>query len=456
MNDEELRLFKRFVHSKHFNQHKKVVNLFELIRPKLRYVTFELSKLDAFNHLFPKQSYNDKKIRDVMSYLYTVLEKYLAFSDLHRKESSELISLSRSYRQRQLWKQFDTTVKRTSKILENSPVKDMNFHYQSYQLEQERYFALIDKKRSTETNLQQVVNSLDVSYFANRLRQTCSMLSHKNVFKTEYDLGIIEEIIKEVKRKELFRIPAIGIYYYVFLALSNADNPKHFKELQRELSTNGHLFDKEEMKDIYLLVINSRIRHINQDRHDLMSETLELYKAGIEKGYLLTAGQISRFTYENTITVALGLEQFTWAKDFLERYKGFLDPIYQKETYHKSLAKLNYAEQNYDLALQYLMTTALSDDVYINFDTKILMAKIYFEQGNIDALDSLVSNFQVFIRRKQTMSYHRILYQNFINSLKKLSLLNQFDRKAVLGLTNEIELLNPLPEKDWFLKQLSN
>ncbi len=274
------------------------------------------------------------------------------------------------------------------------------------------------------------------------------------MYKAEYDLGMINDIIKEVKRKQLYKTPAVGIYYYVFLALTETDNHQNFQQLKLELASNGHLFGQEEMRDIYLLVINSRVRYITQDRKDLMQETLDLYKAGIEKGYLITGGQISRFTYENAITVALGLEQFKWTRQFIEQYKNLLDSVYRKETYHKNLAKLNYSEQKYSSALELLMTTALSDDVYIRLDTKILMAKIYFELNDTDALDSLIGSFQVFIRRKQAIGYQRLHYQNFINCLKKLTGLNQFDKEAKLVLMEEIKLLHPLPEKYWFLQQL--
>lgn len=455
MNDEELRLFKRFVNSKHFNQHKNVAILFELIRPKLRYVSFELSKTEAFNHLFPTQSYNDKMIRDVMSYLYRVLEKFLAFSDLHRKESSELIALSRSYRQRQLWKQFDSTVKRTTKTLDKSPIKDMNFHYQNYQLEQERYFALIDKKRTTETNLQSLTDLLDISYFANKLRQSCYMIAHKNVYKVDYNFGIINEIIGEVKDKQLYHIPAIGIYYHIFLALTDTNNVEHFKKLKQELIANSQLFTKEEMRNIYVLATNIGIRFINKEQHQLMSETLELYKTGVEQGFLLSGGKISRFTFKNTITIALGLQEYDWVSEFIEQYKELLDPAYKEETYYYSKAKLNYSMQQYDDALQFLMITALSDDVYVNLDTKILLAKVYYELEDFSALESLVTNFQTFIRRKQDISYQRPNYQNFINCLKKLASLNQFDKEAISVLSEEVRNLNPLPEKFWFLKQLA-
>ncbi len=454
LKEDERRQFSRFINSKLFNQHKNVVLLFEYIRSKLRYRTSVMDKTMAFEQLFPNEPYNDKKIRDVMSYLLKVLEQFLAYQELYQNKPSELIALSTSYRKRQLWKLFDSSVKRSSSALEKAPTKDMSFHYNNYQLEQEKYFALIDKKRTTATNLQVVADHLDISYFANRLRQTCSMLSHKNVYKAEYDFGIIHQIIQEVNRKQLYNIPAIGIYYYVYLALTETDNPNHFNQLQQKIISNGHLFSQEEIRDIYLHAVNIGIRFINKDQHEQMSATLELYKVGVEQGYLLTNGQISRFTYKNAIAIGLRLEEYDWAKQFIESYKDLLDPVYKEETYHFNLAKLNYSIQAYDKALSLLMTTALSDDAYVNFDTKILLAKMYYELGDLDALEALIGNFQTFIRRKQVISYHRTNYQNFINCLNNLANLNPFDKQARAALTSEVNTLNPLPEKYWFLKQL--
>lgn len=454
LHEIELQHFHRFVNSRVFNKHKNVIHLYDIILNHLKNETFELNKTMAFEEIFPNQLYNDKKIRDVMSYLQRVLERFLAFKELYQQDSNELIALSKSFRKRNFWKFFDAAAKRSNNALQTSAVKDMDYHYRNYQLEQEKYFAIVGKKRATETNLQTVTDLLDISYFANRLRQSCYMIAHKNVYKGDYNFGIINEITKEINKKQLYLIPAIAIYYYGYLALTESENIQHFKKLQRELITNVHLFSKEEMRDIYVLATNIGIRFINKDKHEQMSETLELYKTGLSKGILLTNDRISRFTYKNAIAIGLRLQQFEWAEQFIETYKEKLDPIYQEETYHYNLAKLNYSTKKYDTALQLLMTTALSDDVYVNLDTKILLAKVYYELNDLDAFDALITSFQTFIRRKQGISYQRINYQNFINCLRKLATLNQYDKQAKRSLNEEIKTIHPLPEKYWFLTQL--
>ncbi len=455
LDNDEIRLFKRFLESKVFNKHKHVLALFGYINVQLKKETFKLDKTIVFQKSFPDIPYNDKMLRHVMSYLLKVLEKFLIYKELHRQDSTELIALSKSYRKRNLWKSLDSATKRASLAISRELKKDVDHHYQNYQLAQEIGIALTEKKRVTEINLQEITDRLDISYFANRLRQACSMLAHKNVYVADYDMGIIDVILKEVERKQFLDIPAISIYYYGYLALTEHENLSHFKKLQQELITHAYLFEQKEMRDMYLLAINIGIRFINQDKHEQMEETLELYKAGVEQRILFSNGRLSRFTYKNAAAIALQLNQFDWTEKFIKTYMEALDPSYREETYSYNLAKLHYYKKEYDKALKLLSITALSDDVYINLDTKIILAKVYFELGDLDAFEALLSNFQTFIRRKSVISYHRQNYQNFINCLKKLAAVNPYDKAAKRTLQKEFSDLNPLPEKYWFNVQLN-
>jgi len=128
-------------------------------------------------------------------------------------------------------KQFEITQKKATKLQQNSAIRDSDYHYRNYRLEQERYRASTQKGRSYSTNLTEVAQSLDISYFAKRLRQSCYMLSHQSMYKTTYDFIMEEHIIEEVKRNDLLHIPAISIYYYCYLAQVYPDNDTYLKSL---------------------------------------------------------------------------------------------------------------------------------------------------------------------------------------------------------------------------------
>lgn len=209
-----------------------------------------------------------------------------------------------------------------------------------------------------------------------------------------------------------------------------------------------------EIRGIYLLGINIGIRNLNQGNLDFIPVLLDLYKSGIEQKILFDNGILSRFTYKNVVALALRLKQFDWVEQFLEEQTIYLEPETRSSIYNYNKAKLHYGKMDYPNALQLLMLTTSSDDVYINLDTKILLSRIYYEQQNLDALGAIVNSFKTFIRRKKIISYHRESYKNFLNSLIKLVALNPYDKAAKTNLRLEIESLQPLPDKNWFLLQL--
>ncbi len=456
LSSEELRFFKRFLESKIFNQHIKVVELFDHLRVQFTRVQPNFSKELIAKKIFPDVPYNDKAIRDVMSYLFKSLEQFLAFQELTKDKSQTQLALCKSYRKRGLHKLLEKTTNNLTTLVEQTNKRDLEYFDMKYQLEQEQSHALVQKGRTKENNLQEVSKVLDIRYIANRLRQCCIMFSHQSVYNISYDMGLVEAAVEEVERLDLLNIPAISIYYYAYQAQTNVDNIGYFKSMESILNSSTELFDSAEMRDIYLLAINIGIKNLNQGKLAFIPVLLNFYKSGVKKKMLLSKGLISRFTYKNMTALGLRLQQFEWVEQFIHQYKEFLETAYQEETYNYNLAKLFYSKKQYEKALQLLFLNVSVGDVYVSLDTKILLSRIYYEQHDIEAFENLIESFKIFIRRNKIISYHRISYQNFISSLTKLMKVNPYDKSEKLALLEEIKLLQPLPDKYWFVEQLSD
>jgi hypothetical protein len=54
------------------------------------------------------------------------------------------------------------------------------------------------------------------------------------------------------------------------------------------------------------------------------------------------------------------------------------------------------------------------------------------------------------------MGYHKENYQNIIRYTKKITRVNPYSKKDVLGLKSEIETANPLTEREWLLEQIDS
>lgn len=457
LDKEELKAFRHFLGCKLFNRRERPILLFDYLKTELKKSNPKLDYNSVTAKVFSRKAYNKQEFLNLMSFLSTPLYKFLTFQKLHANPEDELLALCNAFRERKLFKLFEKTAQKAAYLQKHSSLRDSEYHYRNYRLEQELYYASTQKGRAEDTNLTEVTHNLDISYFTNRLRYSCYMLSHQNMYKKSYDFTQVNHILEEVKRRDLLHIPAISIYYYCYLAQVYPENVSYFKSLQQLLVTKADLFTIAEMKDIYLLAINTAIKRYNQGDRAVVPDLLELFQSGIDKRILLTNNILSRFTYKNIVTLAVTQKQFDWTAAFLKDYTNLLKEDYREVTYQYNLAKLYCEKKEFEEALKYLFLTNTSDDVYINIDTKILLARIYFEQGDTDAQIALSESFKkILSRKKEILGYHHISYKNFLNSVNKLTALNPFSKEDRAELLKEIIDLQPLPHKHWFLEQLED
>jgi hypothetical protein len=85
---------------------------------------------------------------------------------------------------------------------------------------------------------------------------------------------------------------------------------------------------------------------------------------------------------------------------------------------------------------------------------KTMLLKMYYEQDELDALESLLESMRTYMQRKKVIGYHKTNYKNFIRYTKKLLKVNPYNKLLVERLRKEIETTNPLTEQEWLLRQL--
>jgi len=81
----------KILHSPWYNRRPDVLKLYQTLHKRIGKKTADLSKVSIFKAVFPKEEYDDRKIRYTMSFLLKILEQYLAEkvqdnSDLHSSE----------------------------------------------------------------------------------------------------------------------------------------------------------------------------------------------------------------------------------------------------------------------------------------------------------------------------------------------------------------------------------
>ncbi len=456
LEKKEIRQVHKWLQSPAHNQRNDVVRLFEYICKKIDQED-ALAKEKAWRYIFPKQKYDDAYMRQVMYFLLKTVENYLIFSDMEKDTVHTQTMLLKVFRNRQLDRAFRLKMETTKKQQLKSPFRNSSFLKEQYILEQEQYYYLVGQKWSMELNLQETADAFDLSYVADKLRISCLMLSHQSVYKkVSYNLKNLPYIMTYVESHGLLKEPAIAAYYFGYKALTEPENESHFNELEQIIFRQSHLFPLVEVRELYLLAINYCINRINAGFEPYLRKTFQLYKSGFENNVLLENGLITKITFGNAVSNALKIQEFDWAEGFIQQFQHNLEEKHRQSMVHFNMARLHFERGEYNKAQQ-LLAKFEYDDMVLNLIAKTMLLKIYYEEEEFSAFESLLEAMRTYLQRKEAISpNHRVVYKNLLSLMRRLINLNPYSNAQKERFKNIVLTTNPLIERDWLLKQVAD
>ncbi len=456
-NKKEIRNLRKWVISPIANQREDVVLLFEYLLKNERYQENNgLSKTDIFEQVYNNLRYDDAKMRQLVFFGMKTLEEYVIYQELRKDEIKSRIALANFYRDKKLDKSYQKNFKTLVKLQEDHPYRNCDFLRNEYLLQEEEYISSSRSQRSISLNLQEVSDSLHQTFIAEKLRQSYLMLAHQSVYKTDYKIGLIDEILKEVAdNEELLNTPAIALYYYGYKTNTEKENPAHFINLKENIFKHGYLFPRGELRDISLMAINYCIGQMNRGKDEFIRESFELYKEGFDKELFINKNLVSRWTFLNVILIALKLNEYQWVENFINENQIYLEDKYRESFINISFAIFYYQKRDFSKAMNYLLQYE-HDDLTINLRAKNILLKIYYEEDEVGALESLLGSMRTYLSRKKVMGYHKDNFKNIIQLTKKLLKVKPYDQNQKDKLKTLIEEANPLTtdDRNWLLTQL--
>ncbi|MFN7115220.1 MAG: hypothetical protein ACK4TA_00380 [Saprospiraceae bacterium] len=456
LSRSEWRELEKFVHSPFFNTRPDVIQLFDYLYECLTLHRVIPDKAQIFNKLYKNTAYDDHQVRVVMSLLLKLIEKYFALKPLLEDELGIKIRVAQAYRQRQLNKHFDSTLRDAQQFTDQYPYRHTRYYEHQLALQQEIYERTAARQRTGDVNLRDISNNLDIIYLASKLRFACLALAHQAVYKTDYEFSMLDIILQYISKHDLLNIPVIAIYYYAYLALSQPEEPSYFTHFQQLVHTNAALFPEEERRDLFILAINFCLKSYNAGNPTYLKDLFNLYQTGLQENYLIIQNEISRFTYRNIVTLGLILKEYTWVERFINSYKTFLPTDYQESMYSFCLARLEYSRRNYDKALKLLQKSEYKD-LLLNLSAKAVLLKIFYELREFDLLEAHLQAMRTFLTRKKvTASYHKENYRNLLRFTQKLLELEPYNASGKESLKVQVEQEKSVAEREWLLEQLKN
>jgi hypothetical protein len=455
LNAAERRRFKKWLASPIHNSNHLLSKFYDFLETRSEWTALTLRRERAYTYLFGESAFEDVKLRRILSDFYTQLEQFIVYENTQNEGIKNAITLSKQLRARQLPIAAKDNIHAAQASILSQKEKDAQFHLNAYWIQEEQLTQ--NPSRDVVLNLQEVTNELTYFFVAEMLRNACIAFSHKAIFKTDYNLPYLENILSDCAAGKYDHIQVIRLYHHIARCLSEPKAEKDFEALKALLPTLSAWLHPTEVRNVFLHCINYGIRRLNQEGPSFIPEVFILYKMGLKEGIFIEHQLISRFTYKNIVAAALALGEYEWTTAFIRDFSTFLDPLYRKSYESFCTAKLLYLTEHKEEA-QSILIHLDSDDIFLSLDTRVLLLKIYFDMAAWRLLNGFLNSFEHFVKRKKQLSYHAPNYLNIIHFTGRLA--QHYDGKKVLTLEElahlETQILasKPLTEREWLLQQL--
>lgn len=452
---KEIRGLNKWLQSPAHNQRQDVPLLFDYLVKSVTNGDEVPEKEQAWAAIFPGKPYDDAYMRQVMYFLLKAIEEYLVFEEFNRDPVQYHLSLTRIYRRRRLEKAYKQAQRLGNEHLDSQPLRNDYYLLQKFFLEQEEHERLMMITQNAPVNLQETADALEKWFAAQRMRIGVDMLAHYRVYqKISYEYGLLDELLVYAHDKKMLDEPAISVYYYAYKALTQPEEEPHFDQLERLIHSEMHRFHPLEVRTLYLAALNYCVAKINQGRQDFARRAFELYRRGLETGILLENNVVSRYTFGNAVGAALKMGEYDWAEKFIQDFQHHLDEKQRNSIVNFNLSRVYFEKGDYNKA-QRLLTQFEYDDMLFNIIAKTMLLKIYYEQDELDAFESLLESMRIYLQRKEALDPERkAAYKNMISLMKKLLNHNPYSKAQTERLRTLAESTQPLMERDWLLRQI--
>lgn len=469
LTKKDRRELSKFVRSPFHNQRAEVTRLFDYLNehfdtPSVKTVAksnahnanLNFKKETIYSAIYPeKQTYNDALIRATMSQLLELIKAYFVHSEIKENakyQREQAFILRQSLLQKGYKEEYEQHL---AQDYNNSTKEKRHDFYHNYVILNEKMSWQAKYNRSENLYLDEMSETLDVTYVIELLRIACRMQSHKAITVVDYKLELLETVLKRLETGWLSEHLYIQIFYNAYGTMQYKE--ENYLKLDAILKDdNLHNFEMPDLHFLYEVALNYNIHLLNHKNLERSVEIWWYMKTGFERKILLQNNIISP---HNVITiVTLGLSRYIndveWLDNFMNEYKKYMPPNHREDNILLIEGIYYFYTKNYDKSMSLLKKISFEDE-YHQIRSRRMLAVMYFELSKIDLLESHLESFKVFLYRLKTMAYQKEANLYFIRFFEKLLKINLSNRQECLALWAQIEQVACVAMSEWFREKLA-
>jgi len=462
LSKEELKILRKAVLSPLYNSNKKVVQLFELLRPK--HPSFDDSKKSKeklFKKLFPKEGFNDYKWRRVCMELTKVVEQVMIHIDTMENDFARRKQLKRIYGKRDLYPLFKKHTLELLAQLEAESIIYAEAYREKMDLFMELYgHHLHNKYDFKDESIVHAMEGLDVFYALQKMRLAIAVKERSNFLKKDNHIYFLESIRKE--REEGFEPENILLTLYLqAIDFSAATSIDTFKTYEQHLVSNMELFEESDQKNLFKAGINCALRQNNRHKAGFKSYPFRWYKIGLENGLLYENNKLTEQTCINIVINGCKEKEFEWVEKFIETVGTNFHSKNPEAQALYFFGLLYFYKEDWDKALDYLLRCEQKTSSILQSRSiiiRVLFEKFLLDDSYLEILLANLSSFEVYLRRNKLFNEERISrYFTYILLMRAIARkVHANEPKASIKewFAKKINNSGPLPAKTWMIKKV--
>lgn len=449
----EIRRLDKFLKSPYHNKHKGVLRLFEFLKKHGDLSEEEMTRERVFAFVFPKEAYEDLKLRHVMSYMLKALETFCILENKNLEREGDFLLLD-TYHEKDLESPFLTKWNAVAKGIDSGKTRNEAYHFSRLRLNDYGFRQDAEGKNGDEAYLQVLSDELDSWFLIKKLRAGSAMLLKEAQTGEKLSNGLLDAIIITAKIMGLLKPTEIAVHFYAFQCLNEPDDLDHFGQLKNILDAAAPLIGQEELAEVLEIGIHFCREKQLAGEDKFQYEAFKLYRKGIDLGAYVVDGKIAPEKLAEVVTAAIEANEAAWAAGILENFENKIGGGFSRSHYLKEKSRILFAQG------QYSEVDELLDKIFIKhfparLEAEIKLMQSLYENGENKRLEKLIGNFLRSLHRKETPADRKKDYRNFGQSLKKLVKFSDDDGKMQeLRATLAVEMY--IAEQDWLLDKIND
>jgi len=185
----------------------------------------------------------------------------------------------------------------------------------------------------------------------------------------------------------------------------------------------------------------------------------QIYVTSNNYSAFLNEGILYDFVFNDAVNMALIFKKHTWTKNFILKFKKYLDPLYENDAYNLSMSRLNFSLKKYDETLEFLNKMKCEKISYY-YLSKFAKAKVFYETGELNSIKYLINNLTDYLRDNKKLLPEDImdirLFNKFLILLLKIRNTKNPSNLQLNLLKRELDASNTfVPNQTWFYEKIN-